>query len=50
MMRGLMQVWPLTPNRIIEHAARWHGDREVVSGVRYWHLADIDAHAEHVRF
>src|SRR5262245_4049908 len=31
MMRGLMQDWPLTLNRIIEHAAKWHGDREVVS-------------------
>ena len=31
MMMGLMQDWPLTLNRIIEHAARWHGDREVVS-------------------
>ena len=31
MMRGLMQDWPLTLNRIIQHAARWHGDREVVS-------------------
>src|SRR5262245_10791603 len=30
-MQGLMQDWPLTLNRIIEHAAKWHGDREVVS-------------------
>jgi hypothetical protein len=28
MMRGLMQDWPLTLNRIIQHAAKWHGDRE----------------------
>ena len=30
-MMRVMQGWPLTLNRIIEHAARWHGDREVVS-------------------
>src|SRR5262245_62917867 len=30
-MQGLMQEWPLTLNRIIEHAAKWHGDREIVS-------------------
>jgi fatty-acyl-CoA synthase len=30
-MHGLMQDWPLTLNRIIEHAAKWYGDREVVS-------------------
>jgi fatty-acyl-CoA synthase len=38
-MQGLMQDWPLTLNRVIEHAARWHGAREVVSrrldGSRY---------------
>jgi len=26
-----MQDWPLTLNCIIEHAAKWHGDREVLS-------------------
>ena len=30
-MHGLMQDWPLLANRIIDHAARFHGDREVVS-------------------
>ncbi|MEI9985185.1 MAG: long-chain-fatty-acid--CoA ligase [Aliidongia sp.] len=30
-MKGLMQDWPLTVDRIIEHAARWDGDREIVS-------------------
>jgi fatty-acyl-CoA synthase len=30
-LHGLMQEWPLTLDRIIDHAARWHGDREVVS-------------------
>jgi fatty-acyl-CoA synthase len=30
-MRGLMQDWPLTVDRILEHAAAWHGRREVVT-------------------
>jgi len=30
-MRGLMQDIPLTLDRIIDHAARWHGGREIVS-------------------
>lgn len=30
-LNGLMQNWPLTTNRIIDHAARWHGTREIVS-------------------
>src|SRR3954468_3910112 len=30
-MLGLMQNWPLTVDRILDHAANWHGDREVVS-------------------
>ena len=30
-MQGLMQDIPLTLDRIIDHAARWHGDREIVS-------------------
>jgi fatty-acyl-CoA synthase len=30
-MQGLMQDWPLTVDRIIDHAKAWHGDREVVS-------------------
>ena len=32
-LSGLMQDWPLTMNRIIEHANRWHPSREVVSRV-----------------
>ncbi len=31
--QGLMQQWPLTVNRIIDHAARWHGNVEVVSRI-----------------
>ena len=30
-MPGLMQDWPLTLDRIIDHAAAWHGRREIVS-------------------
>ncbi len=30
-MLGLMQNWPLTVDRILDHASQWHGDREVVS-------------------
>ncbi|HEY7853237.1 MAG TPA: long-chain-fatty-acid--CoA ligase [Caulobacteraceae bacterium] len=30
-MLGLMQDWPLTVDRILEHAATWHGRREVVT-------------------
>ncbi len=30
-MRGLMQDWPLTLDRIVDHAKAWHGDREVVT-------------------
>ncbi|MBY8824517.1 long-chain-fatty-acid--CoA ligase [Sphingomonas colocasiae] len=29
-MRGLMQDWPLTVDRIIDHAADWDGDRPVI--------------------
>lgn len=30
-MHGLMQDWPLTVDKIIDHAANWHGGREVVT-------------------
>eukprot|EP01039_Chlorochromonas_danica_P021024 gene21024-25817_t len=30
-MLGLMQDWPMTVDRILDHADRWHGDREIVS-------------------
>ena len=30
-MEGLMQDWPLTVDRIIDHAAAWHGAREIVT-------------------
>src|SRR5579871_2429315 len=29
-MQGSMQTWPLTVDKIIDHAKNWHGDREVV--------------------
>jgi fatty-acyl-CoA synthase len=30
-MLGLMQDWPLTVDKILDHAAAWHGEREIVS-------------------
>jgi len=30
-MKGLMQDWPLRVSTIIDHAARFHGDREIVT-------------------
>jgi fatty-acyl-CoA synthase len=30
-MLGLMQDWPLTVDKILTHAAQWHGHREVVT-------------------
>ena len=30
-MRGLMQDWPLTVDKILDHAKAWHGHREVVT-------------------
>lgn len=30
-MHGLMQDWPLTVDRILDHAKNWHTDREVVT-------------------
>jgi fatty-acyl-CoA synthase len=30
-MQGLMQSWPLTVDRFIDHAAQWHAGREVVT-------------------
>lgn len=30
-LHGRMQSWAMTVDRFIEHAARWHGEREIVS-------------------
>ena len=30
-MKGPMQDWPLLVHRVLDHAARWHGEREVIS-------------------
>ncbi len=30
-MKGLMQGWPLLVHRVLDHAARWHGEQEIVS-------------------
>ena len=31
LMEGLMQEFPLLVTSIIDHAARWHGEQEVIS-------------------
>ena len=30
-MKGLMQDWPLVVPKVLDHAARWHGEREMVT-------------------
>ena len=30
-MKGLMQDWPLLVHRVLDHSARWHGEREIIS-------------------
>ena len=30
-MLGLMQDWPLLCHRIIDHAARYHGERKIIT-------------------
>jgi fatty-acyl-CoA synthase len=30
-MQGLMQDWPLLVHTVLDHASRWHGEREIVS-------------------
>ncbi|HEX7948065.1 MAG TPA: long-chain-fatty-acid--CoA ligase [Phenylobacterium sp.] len=30
-MRALMQDWSLTLDKLLDHAARWHGEREIVT-------------------
>src|SRR3984957_6578709 len=30
-MLGLMQDWPLTLDKLLDHAADWHGEREIVT-------------------
>jgi fatty-acyl-CoA synthase len=52
-MRGLMQDAPLTVDRILDHAAAWHGSREVVSSDAAGHVsrssyAEIHAAAKRV--
>ncbi|MFO1088377.1 MAG: long-chain-fatty-acid--CoA ligase [Hyphomicrobiales bacterium] len=46
-MQGLMQDWPLLVSTIVEHAARWHGEQEVVSRtvegpIHRYTYADLD--------
>src|SRR5215210_5437906 len=30
-VKGLMQEWPLLVHRVLDHASRWHGERQVIS-------------------
>jgi fatty-acyl-CoA synthase len=30
-MEGAMQQWPLTVSSVLDYAARWHGQQEIVS-------------------
>jgi acyl-CoA synthetase (AMP-forming)/AMP-acid ligase II len=30
-MKGLMQDWPLLVHTVLDHASRWHGEREIVA-------------------
>jgi fatty-acyl-CoA synthase len=52
-MRALMQDWPLTVDRILDHAAMWHGDRDIVTrdaegGVSRSSYAAVHANAKRV--
>jgi len=52
-MLGLMQDWPLTVDRILDHAKAWHGHREVVTRsvegpIVRTNYADIHARAKRV--
>ena len=49
-MRGLMQDWPLLVHTILDHAAGWHGSREIVSrtvegAVHRYSYCDLDRRA-----
>ncbi len=49
-MKGLMQDWPLLVHRVLDHAAAWHGEREIVSRTVEGHIhretyRDMDARA-----
>ncbi len=52
-MLGLMQDWPLTVPKILEHALRYHAEREVVTrvpegGIERYTYADLGARARRV--
>jgi acyl-CoA synthetase (AMP-forming)/AMP-acid ligase II len=49
-MKGLMQDWPLLVHTILDHAATWHGRREIVSRtvegpIHRYTYADLDRRA-----
>jgi acyl-CoA synthetase (AMP-forming)/AMP-acid ligase II len=46
-MKGLMQDWPLLVHQVLDHAARWHGGREIVTRsvegpIHRYTYADLD--------
>jgi fatty-acyl-CoA synthase len=51
-MLGLMQNWPLTVDKILDHAKTWHGTREIVArtpeGITRTNYADIHRRAKMV--
>lgn len=48
-MLGLMQQWPLTVDKILDHAARWHGAREIVTRANDGSIVRIDYARAHGR-
>ena len=49
-MKGLMQDWPLLVHTVLDHASRWHGEREIVSrspegSLHRYSYRDLDARA-----
>src|SRR3954447_754684 len=49
-MQGLMQDWPLLVHKELDHPAKWHGEREVISRsiegpIHRYTYADLDRRA-----
>jgi fatty-acyl-CoA synthase len=49
-MKGLMQDWPLLVHTVLDHASRWHGEREIVSrepegSLHRYSYRDLDSRA-----
>jgi len=48
-MQGLMQDWPLTVDRILDHARAWHGNREIVTRLAEGPIVRTDYATVHAR-